>query len=257
MAVTDPEVHRLITQTAADQTDGRSAVEDGPSEAQVPWRAILRSRPVQALMFTHFCNNWFQYTFMAWLPSYLADTLSLDLVRAAQVALLPPIAGILTSSVAGPMADFLVERGWETSIVRKLAQCMAFLGPAACLTAATLTEDSVLRVALITSALGLSSFSMAGLYCNHQDLSPKYASFLLGLTNTTGAVPGIFGVFFVGYLLDQTGSWPIALFIPSILSFITGTFVFTRYASSEQELFDNDQPFELERGLGALLPWRE
>ncbi|CAD7700176.1 unnamed protein product [Ostreobium quekettii] len=263
MAATDPEVHGLITQTTTVRTDGQAAAKGDPAakgdlaDAHVPWRAILRSQPVQALMFTHFCNNWFQYTFMAWLPSYLTDTLSLDLVHAAQVALLPPIAGILTSSVAGPMADFLVERGWETSVVRKLAQCMAFLGPAACLTAATLTEDSVLRVGLITTALGLSSFSMAGLYCNHQDLSPKYASFLLGLTNTTGAVPGIFGVFFVGFLLDQTGSWPIALFIPSILSFIAGTFVFTKYASSEQELFDNDQPFELERRLGALLPWTE
>ena len=24
----------------------------------IPYRAILRSRPVHALMFTHFCNNW-------------------------------------------------------------------------------------------------------------------------------------------------------------------------------------------------------
>ena len=31
------------------------------------------------------------------------------------------------------------------------------------------------NVALISVALGLSSFSLAGLYCTHQDMSPKYA----------------------------------------------------------------------------------
>ncbi len=47
-------------------------------------------------------------------------------------------------------------------------------------------------------SLGLASFSLAGLYCNHADLSPRYASVLLGLTNTSGALPGIVGVAFTG-----------------------------------------------------------
>lgn len=40
----------------------------------------------------------------------------------------------------------------------------------------------------------------AGLYSNHADLSPRYASVLLGITNTTGALPGIVGV-------ATTGGW--------------------------------------------------
>lgn len=51
----------------------------------VPWRAFVRSAPVRALMFTHLCNNWFHYTILAWLPSYFADTLQMDLVQASQV----------------------------------------------------------------------------------------------------------------------------------------------------------------------------
>ena len=54
-------------------------------------------------------------------------------------------------------------------------------------------------------ALGLSSCSLAGLYCNHADLSPRYAAILLGMTNTAGAVPGIAGVAITGALLDATG----------------------------------------------------
>lgn len=253
----DPAIYNLINQAYGGRSDAENVLSaEQASQNEVPWRAILRSQAVRALMFTHFCNNWFQYTFLAWLPSYFADTLHLDLAQAAQLSLLPPIAGIVTSSAAGPLADSLVARGWKTAIVRKVAQCTAFLGPAACLAAASFSTDSTVTVGLVTSALGLASFAMAGLYCNHQDLSPKYASFLLGLTNTTGAIPGIVGVFITGCLLDRTGSWPIALFAPSIVLFIAGSIVFTRYGRSELEVFDNDQPFEFEKDLKRFLPQR-
>ncbi len=47
----------------------------------------------------------FHYTMMAWLPTYFTDTLSLTLSQAAQVSLLPPIAAIGASLLAG-MSDF-------------------------------------------------------------------------------------------------------------------------------------------------------
>lgn len=67
----------------------------------MPWRAFLRNGPLRALAYTHFCNNWFHYTMMAWLPTYFTDTLSLTLSQAAQVSLLPPIAAIAASALAG------------------------------------------------------------------------------------------------------------------------------------------------------------
>ena len=43
---TEPEI--------AEALDGYA----GGQQQQVPWRAFLRNRPVLALGFTHFCNNW-------------------------------------------------------------------------------------------------------------------------------------------------------------------------------------------------------
>ena len=100
---------------------------------------------------------------------------------------------------------------------------------------------------LITAGLGLASFSLAGLYCNHADLSPRYAPVLLGLTNTTGAIPGIIGVTITGAILDKTGSWPLALFAPSIVFFVTGSVIFATFGSSDQQSFENDAPFAVER----------
>ena len=83
---------------------------------------------------------------MAWLPSYFADTLSLNLTQAAQLSLLPPVAAIVASSIAGTAGDALISKGMPVVQVRKLAQCTAFLGPALCLAGASLADDSHLKV---------------------------------------------------------------------------------------------------------------
>ena len=39
---------------------------------------------LRALAYVHFCNNWFHYTMLAWLPTYFSETLDLNLSQAAQ-----------------------------------------------------------------------------------------------------------------------------------------------------------------------------
>lgn len=73
---------------------------------------------------------------LAWLPTFFTDTLSMNITQAAQISLLPPMAALGASCIAGPAADALIEQGWPVETVRKAAQLVAFLGPAACLIAA-------------------------------------------------------------------------------------------------------------------------
>lgn len=112
---------------------------------------------------------------------------------------------LLPSPGAGSGADYLVERGVAVATVRKSAQCLAFLGPALCLLWGSQVDDDAGIVASMTLALGLASFSLGGLYSNHADLSPRYAPILLGMTNVTGAVPGIVGI--AGTGATRIGGW--------------------------------------------------
>ena len=103
-----------------------------------------------------------------------------------------------------------------------------------------------------------------GLYCNHQDLSEQYSSLLLGITNTAGALTGVLGACFVpvdktektfvwagvattGALLDRTRSWTVALFLPSIFFFLTGSVIFTLFGSGEAADLSNNAPFAIEK----------
>ena len=58
------------------------------------------------------------------------------------------------SSVAGVLADGLIQRGWSVTLVRKALQTVAFLGPAAAL---MVLADPRVAVASMTCALGITS----------------------------------------------------------------------------------------------------
>jgi ACS family sodium-dependent inorganic phosphate cotransporter len=55
------------------------------------------------------------------------------------------------------------------------------------------------------------------------------------LSNTAGALPGVLGVTFAGYLLDTTGSWAQALFFPTAVCQIFGLVIYSIFASSKRQ----------------------
>ncbi len=150
-----------------------SSLEKEKERGDVPWGAIVQSTPIRALAYIHFCNNWAQYAILAWLPTFYSESLGVELHEAAQLSLLPAFCGILVSLVAAPLADSLVSGGMEVTRVRKIMQSVAFAAPSVCMVACTVSEDPTLATWLLPVGIGFQAFSLAGLYCNHQDLSPK------------------------------------------------------------------------------------
>ncbi|PKU85398.1 probable anion transporter 6, chloroplastic isoform X1 [Dendrobium catenatum] len=232
-------VDHFVVSKPEEKSRSSSFEELSNSLKDVPWRAFFRSRAVWAMVYAHFCGSWGHYTCLSWLPTYFGEELGLNLTEAAWVSILPPLGSILVTSIAALFADNLISNGVETTTVRKTCQTIAFLSPAICMTLSSL--DLGLPpwevVGVLTCGLALSSFALSGLYCTHQDISPEYASILLGITNTVGAVPGIVGVALTGYLLDSTHSWGLSLFAPSIFFYLTGTVVWLLFASSKPQTF--------------------
>ena len=225
------------SETRRDDADEPRGETSGTSDSdeKVPWGEIVRSTPLRALAYVHFCNNWGFYVLLAWLPSYFTQELGVNLTNASLFTLLPPLANIVVASFVGPLADSALERGVAPTIVRKAAQTVALCGPATFMAAACFTDEPVFTVAFLSVGLSLSSFSYAGLYCNHQDMSPRFASILLGITNTVGALPGVIGVPLTGYLLQRTDDWEFSMFLPAMILYYSGAAVFAKYGSAEKQ----------------------
>lgn len=61
---------------------------------------------------------------------------------------------------------------------------------------------------------------------------------LLRCLGAQGALPGVLGVWAVGVLLDATGSWSLALFLPTMAAQLFGLVVFSIFGSGERQQFD-------------------
>ncbi|KAL0427242.1 UNVERIFIED_CONTAM: putative anion transporter 6, chloroplastic [Sesamum latifolium] len=241
---------------------GSSLKELSSSLGDVPWKEFFKSKAVWAMIYAHFLEvgvtipaylgfphtsgNFkglrmdytyeihdfigslkYVFTLMCLIVNFelacaKCEELNLDLTEAAWVSVLPPLASVVVTSIASQLADSLISKGVETTV-----ESTALYG----------NRTESMDVSILTGGLALSSFALSGLYCTHQDMSPEYASVLLGITNTVGAIPGIVGVALTGYLFDSTHSWAMSLFAPSIFFYLTGTIVWLALASSKPQTF--------------------
>jgi len=200
----------------------------------IPWRLILSKAPVWALIISHFCHNWGTFILLTWMPTYYNQVLKFNLTESGLLCVLPWLTMAVFANIGGWIADTLVQRGVSVTNVRKIMQSIGFLGPALFLTLLSKVRTPAMAVLCMACSQGSDAFSQSGLYSNHQDIGPRYAGVLLGLSNTAGVLAGVFGTAATGYIL-QKGSWD-SVFKVSVVLYIVGTVVWNVFATGEKVL---------------------
>ncbi|EOX95938.1 Major facilitator superfamily protein isoform 4 [Theobroma cacao] len=201
----------------------------------IPWRLILSKAPVWALIISHFCHNWGTFILLTWMPTYYNQVLKFNLTESGLFCVLPWLTMAAFANIGGWIADTLVSKGLSITAVRKIMQSIGFLGPAFFLTQLSHVRTPAMAVlCMACSQQGSDAFSQSGLYSNHQDIGPRYAGVLLGLSNTAGVLAGVFGTAATGYIL-QRGSWN-DVFKVSVALYIIGTLVWNLFSTGEKVL---------------------
>lgn len=194
----------------------------------VPWRRILGSTPVWAMVVAHFTSNWMLYVLLAWLPSYFREVQGLSIANAGLFSAAPWLAMFAVTNVAAPIADRMIGRGVSVTRTRKIMQCIGLLGPAACLFAMQYAATSTEALLLLCGATGLLGFVWAGYAPNSLDLSPRHSAVIMGFSNTFATVPGVVGVAVTGWLVDLTGTYTAAFVLAAALA-VVGAAVYTLF----------------------------
>lgn len=202
---------------------------------EIPWKLLLSKAPVWALIVCHFCHNWGTFILLTWMPTYYCQVLKFNLMESGMFSVLPWLTMALAANVGGWIADTLVSRGTSVTVVRKLMQTLGFLGPAFFLTQLSHISSPFQAVLCMMCSQGFDAFSQSGLYSNHQDIGPRYAGVLLGLSNTAGVLAGVLGTAATGYIL-QHGSWD-DVFKVAVALYLCGTVVWNLFATGER-VFD-------------------
>ncbi|KAF3441511.1 hypothetical protein FNV43_RR15425 [Rhamnella rubrinervis] len=200
----------------------------------IPWKLILSKAPVWALIISHFCHNWGTFILLTWMPTYYNQVLKFNLTDSGLLCVLPWLTMAVFANIGGWIADTLVSKGLSITTVRKIMQSIGFLGPAFFLTQLSHIKTPAMAVLCMACSQGSDAFSQSGLYSNHQDIGPRYAGVLLGLSNTAGVLAGVFGTAATGYIL-QRGSWD-DVFKVAVVLYIIGTLVWNIFSTGEKVL---------------------
>lgn len=200
----------------------------------IPWKLILSKTPVWALIISHFCHNWGTFILLTWMPTYYNQVLKFNLTESGLLCVLPWLTMAVFANIGGWIADTLVSKGFSITSVRKIMQSIGFLGPAFFLTQLSRVKTPAMAVLCMACSQGSDAFSQSGLYSNHQDIGPRYAGVLLGLSNTAGVLAGVLGTAATGYIL-QKGSWD-DVFKVAVALYLVGTLVWNLFSTGEKIL---------------------
>ncbi|XP_077240649.1 putative anion transporter 6 [Tasmannia lanceolata] len=225
-------------------------VENGRSSVlavKIPWKRIVLSLPVWAIVVNNFTFHYALYVLMNWLPTYFEQGLQLSLQDMGSSKMFPYLNMFIFSNIGGVVADYLITRRiLSVTRTRKLLNTIGFVVSALALMALPMFRTSNGAVFCSSVCLGFLALGRAGFAVNHLDVAPKYAGIVMGVSNTAGTLAGIVGVGLTGRILEAAKtahmdlsspeSWKPVFYIPGYLCLFS-SFIFLVFSTGER-IFD-------------------
>ncbi|XP_024534733.1 probable anion transporter 5 [Selaginella moellendorffii] len=211
------------------------------SRTHIPWKKILQSLPVWAIVVNNYTFHYVLYVLMSWLPTYFDQGLHVGLQHMGASKTMPYVVMFVMSNVGGLVADYFVTRKiMNVAHTRKWINGVGFVVAAAGL--GIMPKISSVQSAIVCSSVILGSLALgrAGFAVNHMDIAPRYAGIVMGISNTAGTFAGIVGVNLTGWILQSSsqgpadlGSWRLVFGLPAVLCVFSAA-VFCKYASGDR-----------------------
>ncbi|XP_035284686.1 sialin isoform X1 [Anguilla anguilla] len=245
-----PRSHPRISDHERDYIISSIGSQGGTHGWSVPFKPMMLSVPLWAIILSQMCSNWAYYTLLTSLPTYMDTVLHFDLRQNGFLSALPYLGAWLCAVTSGVLADHLLERKLlSVTAARKIFTLTGLLLPAVFLVAVGFVGCSgVLAVTFLTLSTSLGGTSAAGVFINQIDIAPRYAGVLLGITNTFGTIPGVLAPIVMGYLTRDhslTG-WRSVFYLSAGVS-ACGALIFTLFGSGKiQKWALEDEEFESE-----------
>nr|XP_003706045.2 PREDICTED: vesicular glutamate transporter 2 isoform X1 [Megachile rotundata] len=202
-----------------------------------PWKSILTSPPVWAIVAAHFSENWGFYTMLTQLPTFMNDVLNFKLDKTGYLSALPYLAMTIAVQFSGYLADLLrTKKILTTTQVRKIFNCGGFVFQTIFMLGAAFLLTPTGVVICITLGIGLGGFAWSGFGVNHLDIAPQHASVLMGIGNTIATLPGVISPTITGYIVQNKSAeeWRIIFIIAAII-YLVGATIYGLFASGERQ----------------------
>lgn len=180
-----------------------------PAEQKVvPWRALLTSPAVLALIVAQVGHNWGLFIMVTDLPKYMNDVLKFSIKENGLYSSLPYVTMFIAAQITGVFSDLCIKRGWlSITNVRKIFTTAAAIGPGIFILGASYAEcDKTMTVVMFTVGMGFMGMFYSGIKVNNLDLAPNYAGVIMALSNGMGGFSGVISPYLVGVMTPNVST---------------------------------------------------
>ncbi|XP_068618034.1 sialin [Battus philenor] len=203
----------------------------------VPWRAMLLSPPVWAIIITHGASVFGYFTVVNQLPSYIESILHFNIKHNGLLSSLPYLGKYLCALASSVLADSLRRSGrLSTTAARKLFTGFAVGLPGIMMVVqAYFGHDRVWSIAIFTLALTINGAVTAGYLGNGLDIAPNFSGTIFGMANTLSSFGGWLSTYMVGELTKVHNTyeqWQIVFYILAG-TYVLGALCFVTLGSGE------------------------
>ncbi|CAF3335679.1 unnamed protein product [Rotaria socialis] len=244
-----PSAHTTISHEEARYIED-NIVEVISQKDTIPWKDILTSLPVWAIIAAHFGTNWAIYTMFTELPTFLVRALGFRVDTAGLLAALPWLLLAISVYLTGIISDKLVEK-YSILYIRKFIMSISFAIIAFGFLLITVldNDDRALIVIGITIVIGACGLAWASFGVNHLDIGGHYAAVLMGMSNCIGSTPGFIVPVITGYTVqnsDLKREWNNIFIIPIFIS-VAALMFYTFFGAGELQLWASNSSDEHQR----------
>ncbi|XP_046751158.1 putative inorganic phosphate cotransporter [Diprion similis] len=240
-----PDTHPFISEKEQNYLDVSTSDQRHKRTIQVPWRHILTSRSVWALLFGRVGYSWGLYTMVTNLPKYMKSILKFSIQTNGLLTAFPYVILFFVSNGTAWLADWLIKAGkLSCKNMRKIFMTIASVAAAVFMIAASYAGcDRVLVVVCFTAGIGVMGLFYPSVIVNQLDLAPNYCGSIVALADTVTSLLAILAPYMVGVLTpNQTlPEWRIIFWITFALYVVSVT-MYNIWADGEVQYW-NDPDF--------------
>ncbi|KAL0112804.1 hypothetical protein PUN28_012219 [Cardiocondyla obscurior] len=209
----------------------------------IPWRELITSKPVWAIVITHACSVFGYHTIVNQLPTYMKYILHFNIKENGLLSSLPYLGKYIFALSMSILADYLLRTNkLSVTAVRKIFTSFAVLIPSILMMIqAYYGCDRTASVAVFTVALTINGGITAGYLGNGLDIAPNFSGTIFGIANTFSSIGGFLSSFMVGNITYQNqtySQWTIIFWILAAVYF-AGAVTFAVLGTGELQSWNN------------------
>jgi ACS family glucarate transporter-like MFS transporter len=185
----------------------------GANPNQLTWSAVrmlLSNRMLVGIYIGQYCITTLTWFFLTWFPVYLNQARHIAIAKAGLLAAVPALCGSIGGVFGGIVSDHLLKSGNSLTVARKVP-IVAGMALSMTMIGCNYVSGQVAVILLMSLAFFGKGFGALG-WTVIADVSPRNMIGINGgLFNLIGNIAGITTPIIIGWIVQRTGSFNLAL----------------------------------------------